>query len=79
MGADNGFRFIPTPEYRVKAELAIQEMINAGWEASTEDIELIAAGDQDVAEEQFKLVPGYPELTAALTEIFDGDGGSVAH
>ncbi len=51
-------------------------MVKAGWEASQEDIELIAAGNQDEAEEQFKFVPGYPELTAALNKIFNSPAES---
>lgn len=71
MEADNGCKFELESSNWVALVAATEEMINAGWECSAEDIELIAAGEQGEAEEQFKLVPGYPELSAALGKIFD--------
>lgn len=71
MELDNGCTFDHSDANIAELDAAIDEMVKAGWEASQDDIELIAAGDQDEAEEKFKLVPGYPELSVALNKIFN--------
>ena len=71
MEADNGCHFELESSNWVALVKATEEMINAGWEAPQDEIELIAAGDQDEAESKFILVPGYNELNTALAAIFD--------
>lgn len=71
LSSDNGCRFELESSNWVALVKATEEMINAGWEASRDDIELIAAGDQDEAEAKFMLVPGYREVNEALAAIFD--------
>jgi len=71
MEADNGCKFDLESANWVALVSATEEMINAGWEAEQDDIELIAAGEQGEAEEKFHNVPGYPELSAAMNKIFN--------
>lgn len=74
MELDNGCTFDPNDKNIAALDVAIDEMVKAGWEASQDDIELIAAGDQDEAEAKFHNVPGYPELSKALNDIFNREG-----
>ena len=77
MSHDNNCTFELESANWVALVAATEEMINAGWEAEQDDIELIAAGEQGEAEEKFRLVPGYPELNIALATIFDSPGEPI--
>jgi len=73
MGADNNAVWTPTHEQNANLVGAVQQMLDSGWEASDEDIDLIAAGDQDEAEAKFSAMRGYKELNQVLGEVFEGE------
>lgn len=52
----------------------IAKMRAAGVEFDDADVELIADGDLDEADERFGPVPGYADVAAALVEIFEEVG-----
>jgi len=70
MNNANGCRFKTTKEDWQELDAAVARMLKAGFQATEDNVKLIADGDEDEREEAFKAIDGFNETNVIMGRIF---------